>query len=292
MEFSKVELAILNQLTQGNFTVSEIQIKLDKSNKVISEGIKRLRLKELITENGKEITPQKTILTSLLLRNFLPNPDFSKIIEGIRIKILAELLEPQTIDALSENLCIAKSTIYLHIRYLTKRSVVLRSADKYSFNKSLWSDLFELVLEVKRKDDLIDERVIPGSKIYEKKRGSILFEYNKLLDNAVPTAFSAYSEYGITIETPFIYQRIPSEKMNIAQIFLDSLIIANKELEFRFYVYATLFYAKHRKKLQMIHHPLVDKMNRVLNGEHLTDFPKPAEIIGKAQVYDINLSKD
>ncbi|MFH1649933.1 MAG: hypothetical protein ABIA93_05265 [Candidatus Woesearchaeota archaeon] len=292
MEFSKIELIILNQIAQESLTLSEIQNNTNKSAKSITEGLKRLKLKDILVYDKNYITPQKTEITSLLLRNIIHNRDFPMLIEGIKLKILIELFEPKTVESIAQDLCIPKSTVYLHLRYLLRRSVIRRAAEKYSFTRDMWPDLTELLVELKRKDELIDERVPPGSKIYEKNRGSVLFEYGKLLDNAVLTAFSAYGTYGIPIETPFVYQRIPSETVTIAQVFLDSLMIAQKDTSVRFNLYLVLFYAKHKKKLKMVKHPLIENIFSALNGNSVSGFPRIEELMTKAELYDIKISKD
>ncbi|MBU4502250.1 MAG: hypothetical protein KKA79_06645, partial [Nanoarchaeota archaeon] len=65
--------------------------------------------------------------------------------------------------------------------------------------------------------------------------------------------------------------------------------ITEKEKTIRHLTYATLFYAKFKKDLSSIKHPLLEKIKITLKGKKIPEYPKLEELKEKAEMYDIKL---
>ena len=104
------------------------------------------------------------------------------------------------------------------------------------------------------------------------------------------TAFSAYEQFGIKILSPTNYYYFPFEKsLSLRKVFMHSLYVADIDKEYRLCLYVTLFYLKHKRKLGLIQHHLLDTMKEVLKGKQFEGYPTLAEIKEKAQIYDIHI---
>ena len=285
MKFTKLELDVFELLANNAKTKLALATNLNKSLSRISIAIKNLLKKELIT---KDYALRNNLVTQLLAQNILKNPDLKKPLTGIRLSILINLLEKKSVQELKTNLKVSQSSLYSHLSYLIRRSLTIRSADLFTFNKSMWPNLLELLDEINKQELNLDTRVPIGAKIFGKTNDSILFESNNLVSNAAPSGFSVYADYNLDIQTPFYFQRLPKRRQNLTQVFADSLIIAKELQDIRYNTLLLLFCLKNKSNL-LRNIDLDIKLNRILQGEIIPNFPSKQELDSKAQMYDIKI---
>ena len=82
---------------------------------------------------------------------------------------------------------------------------------------------------------------------------------------------------------------INKKKLTKRDVFRHSLYITEKYLEFKQIIMLALFYAKYKKYLSGIKHKIIENINKILKGQHISGYPTLEEIKDRADVYDIRL---
>ena len=138
---------------------------------------------------------------------------------GTGITILLELLEPKSLDELTDAAGIGRAMMYRKIKDLTTIKAVAKDQDgTYSLDRTAQPKLAEFLTELREHEMTTDPRVPAGSIIYYKTRREILFS-TKALTDATPTGFSAYSDYGIKTDLPARYFRLPKKRLTMKEVF-------------------------------------------------------------------------
>jgi len=122
-----------------------------------------------------------------------------------------------------------------------------------------------------------------GCHYYSKTR--IIFSTNTPVA-AIKSSFSKYSDYGIPIFEEEKFYRLPDKKLSLDKIFLDSLDCLTS---IRRKVLCALFFLKHKKKLLNLDHPEIKKIQEILKGKSISNYPSFEEIKEKADIYDIKI---
>ena len=285
MELSKTELLILEQIAKGNKSIKTIALALHKNNKRIYAALKKLN--EFVELKRGNLQVKNFLHINLLLQVLLDYPKIIIVIANSGIPILIGILVPSTIQEIKVKTAFQKTIIYNKLKQAKKRNIVIKTGQKFKLNKKIWAKLFDFLIELKKYEDLIDNRTPIGSTIYYKNKEEILFSCREELD-AVKTAFSAYEDYGIKILTIKNYYYLPKKKLTKRDILKHSLHIIEKEESINHIIFTALFYAKFRKSFD-IQHEILIKINRVLNKEKVGRYPTYREIKDRAQVYNIKV---
>ncbi len=281
MKLSRTELEIFGRIAVGNKKIKEIASALNKSRSQIYRSGKRLVKEGLVTlfEGGYE--PVKTTLCSLLMQNLKEFPSLTKPFSDSGMVILSHFVEPRSAEELKERLKLSRTQIFKKIKQALSISLLEKENGKYALNEKVWGKAVEFLRELKGYEENTDSRVPIGSTIYYKTEKEIVFSCSEEF-NAVPTAFSAYGDYGIKILSPIDYYHLPKKKLSKKEVFIHSLYVTEKEKEARNLIYSAVFYLKHKKTLKTVKHYLVEEIKLMLEGQQIPGYPSLREIREKA----------
>jgi len=211
-----------------------------------------------------------------------------KILSLRRLELLARLDQiPRSLEDLAMETGTPADTLYGYLRGFLRLGVVKRSrkgkAYCYSFNYILWSELKGFVASLLEYQVL---RLVPREALLIKSYGNhVLFKSIRLQD-ATPTSFSAYGDYGIKLGLRDNYYTLPKRDLSIQEVFVHSL---DSEGDLSQRLFCILFYSKNRDKLEAIDHPMMKDLKAVLQGERIRGYPTLEDIVDRADLYGIQL---
>jgi hypothetical protein len=158
-----------------------------------------------------------------------------------------------------------------------------RKHSLYSFNYVYWGALKDFVSALQEYDK---SRLVPRDalliKIY---KDSVLFKSLRVQD-ATPTSFSAYIDYGIELGLRDNYYTLPKRELSIEDVFIHSLDSAEGHSQRLFCI---LFYLRNRDQLQSVLHPMVKDIMAVLQGEKVKGYPSMEDVEDRTEMYGIEL---
>ena len=287
MELTRGEILVLEQVAKGNKSVKEIAVALKKSESQVYVYVKNLADKSLIELINGDIKPKRIPHLSLLLQLLSKIPNLTPILEGPGIPIFTAMLQPSTIEEISNETGYKKTAIYKRLQEARKRSLVRKKLATFEINDTMWAGLKETLDEIKKSELKTDNRIPASAIIYYKKRDEIVFSSKEELD-AVKTAFSAYQDYGTGLLTITHFYYLPKKTLTKEDILKHSLYIVEKDMDIRYLIYIALFYAKYKKEFKIKHHILMN-ISAVLAGRAVKGYPKYQEIKDRAEVYKIKV---
>jgi predicted transcriptional regulator len=290
MNFTKLELTILRELATKPFSISELSKILRKSHSQIYRNVKSLEKKMFVSKNDKFYQPSRNIHTYLLITELLEHPNLANVLSGPSIDILTASLTQIEISKLCEEINITKSTAYSHIKKLQNVSILKKENGTIVFNSKLWPQLEKFIKEYTLLWNSIDLNLPVSATIYERKKNEIIFSTHKPYE-ATQTGFSAFSQQGLSVFSPKYYYRLPRKKLNLIEIFEDSLKIGEKEDEYRHKLFIGLYYLKYKEKLGKIKHPIIEQLSQVLQKQRVPNFPSYDELKEKAQEYGVKIDQ-
>jgi hypothetical protein len=152
----------------------------------------------------------------------------------------------------------------------------------YSFN-ILWPELKDFVAALVEYQVV---RLVPREALLIKNYGDrVLFKSIRTQD-ATPTAFSAYEDYGIELGLRDNYYTLPKRELSIQEVFIHSL---DSAWEFPQRLFRILVYLMHRDELEGVDHPMMKDIKAVLQGERIRGYPAMEDIEDRADIYGIEL---
>ncbi len=288
MRLSKGELEILREIADGNRDIKNIALALKKSKVQIYRSGQNLIERGLIERSDGTYIILKSTVGSLLVQLLGDFPSLVDPFSDSGIELLISLLEPKNISELIKTSGIKRAQIFKKIKQGRAMSLIRKIDNKYGLNEKLWAKAIDFLKELKKDQEITDDRVPGNSTIYYKNEREILFS-NKERVEATITAFSVYGLYGIKILPLKEYYYLPKKKLTKKQIFMHSLYIAEKEQEIRYIIFIALFYIKYKKELQGIKHIILDNIKNIFEGKRLSGYPRLEEIKEKAELYDIKI---
>ncbi len=286
---SKNELEALREIGSGNISPKKLAVALEKSRAQIYRIAKKLNEKGFIKKEKRKLILQKHSFIPLILEILNKNPKIIPLLADSGITILKETLEASLVKEIESRTGLKKAIIYRKLMQAKKFSIIKKENKKYTLNSKVWPDLKEFLEDYKRYLLRIDYKINADILIRGKYGEAIIAESGKEIENSSLTAFSVYPKYGIKIIMPSNYYHIPKEKLDINQVFNDSLIILKDDKDYRKILYAILFYIKNKRKLKRVKHELVYKFQLILKGGKIEGFPSLEEIKEKAKQYDIKI---
>ncbi len=264
--------------------------ELGLRRETVSRLLTHLESQGLIERNGREAVLAATLPAEAFKRLYYSHraSPLYKILSLRRVELLARLDHtPKSLEALVMEIGIPGDTSYGYLKGFLRLGVVGRSkqgkAYCYSFNFKLWPELKDFVTALTEYQVL---RLVPREALLIKSYGnSVLFKSIRPQD-ATPTSFCAYEDYGIELGLRDNYYTMPQRELSIQEVFIHSLDSAG-ELSQR--LFCILFYLKNKDKLEAIDHPMMKDLKAVLQGERIRGYPTLEDIEDRKDLYDIKL---
>jgi hypothetical protein len=278
---STSELKVVQSIALGNNQVIDIAKAIGKSDKQVYRTISKLVKNDFLTKTRGKVAFIKNSLVNRLTNILIERKNVIPVLSGYGIPILSEFDTPKKISDSS----FKQAIVYKKIKMAQNMSIVLKKDGKYKLNDKIWQDLILFLREYRQNMDLVDNRVPVNSKIYYKTDNEILFANPNILEFP-HTAFSAYQNFGIKVMLIKHFYYLPIKKLSKKEVFLHSLIIAEKEPSVRYYIFIALFYLKHKIQINNI---ILKNIKSILKGEKISGYPNLEEIKDRAKVYDIRI---
>jgi hypothetical protein len=287
---SEIEALVLVAGSEHAQHPGDLSRALNLRPETLSRVITSLADKGLLGREGREIALARTPAAEW----------FKKLYFAHRASPLPLLLADRKVDVLSRIESVQKSaedleketgiprkTIYRYLKDFLRLGAVKRSRKGrtyfYSVNSRLWPEINGFVASVLETMAL---SMVPREALLIKSyRDSVLFKSIREQD-ATPTAFSAYEDYGIELGLRDNYYTLPKRELSIQEVFIHSLDSAS---EFQQKLFCILFYLKNKDKLQGIDHPMMADIKAVLQGEKIKDYPSLEDIEDRADLYEIEI---
>jgi len=286
MWFSKTELKIISEIGNGNKDVTGIAKALNMSVSQVYRNAQKLSEKGFLRLKEGILEPEMKTHVSMLLKILSEAVNLANPLSGTGLQIYLTLLKPKTIKEIKKETGLHKTTALKKINQGRKMSLLIIKDKTYLINEKIWPNVREYLLELKKYEDSVDNRVPINSIIYFKNNNEIVFSNKEHVD-AEKTAFSAYEKYGIKLLLTTNYYYLPKKHLTKEDVFIHSLYVAEKSKDTRHLIFAALFLAKYKKELGKISHSLVENLKRILSGENIPGYPTLAEIKDRASVYRI-----
>jgi len=289
MQLSQTELKILEQVANGNERIEDIAQTLHRSNSQIYRAQQRLSEYGFLHLNNGNLEPEKSTYSSLILILLSRYSNLIELFSDSGLKILMSILKPKSVNEIMRDTNLKKSTIYKKIRIGRNISAItVDNKHKFTINEKIWPNLRDYLEENKKLEEITDNRIPVNSVIYHKNEDEILFS-NKFELNATLTAFSKYEKYGIKLLLPTHFYYLPNRELSKGEILLHSIYIVNREKDYRYLTYIALFYLKFRNEFSKIKHPILKKIESILKGKTIDEYPTLDEIKEKGLLYDIRV---
>ncbi|NPV61282.1 MAG: hypothetical protein HPY61_01390 [Methanotrichaceae archaeon] len=197
------------------------------SVKTISRLLTHLVEQGLAERRGREVVLAATPPAEAFKRLYFSHraSPLHKVFSLRRVELLARMGQtPKSLDALAEKTGIPSDTLYGYLKGFLRLGVIKRTKEGkaycYSFNYILWPELKDFVSELV---EYQMARLVPREAMLIKNYGdSALFKSIRTQD-ATPTAFSAYKDYGIELGLRDNYYTLPKIELSIQEVFIHSL---------------------------------------------------------------------
>jgi len=281
MRFSGSELKALELIagSEQDLRPGDISHALCLHPGTLSHIITALVNKGLLEREGKMLSLARTNVAETFKRLYFAHraSPYPLLLADRRIDLLSRIEnEQKSVEMLGVETGIPRKTIYRYLKDFIRLSVVKRSKEDktylYSFNYILWSELKDFI---KVFQEYPAVTLVPRDALFIKSYGdSVLFKSIRLQD-AIPTSFSVYREYGVDLDPKDNYYTLPKREQSIQNVFIHSLDSVD---EFAQKLFCILFYLKNRDKLEAVVHPRMKDIKAVLQGERIIGYPTLEDI--------------
>lgn len=226
-------LEIVDCLRDRSYSVGELADAIGKSQSWTSEVVSSLRDQHLVEKNDEvrlADTYEATLLAELIDQYAVKN-----VLTGTKEDILIALLEgPRTIADLQKR-GFAKSTLYQHLREIQEMGVISQTEDGYAIS----DDSLRSFLEARN-------RTTPFETEY-RANGETLVETSKDDVDGTPTAFSAFTRYGVDYHAAKNYAYRGEQPLNLEDVLIHAVTVAENKKQMAM---AAVFYLTHRATLE------------------------------------------
>jgi predicted transcriptional regulator len=298
MRLNSTQLRILELIAINNKVKSKDITFITKS--LVSAYLNQLLEQGFLEKLKNEFTISSNRFARILSNLLIEDSTLKKILvnEGIPILMILSNRENQTLEDISRELGLNKSSIYPYIRNLLSRQIVNKEGRSIIFNENLWNNLFQFISLYKNNYVLSQFKKVPNNaKIYYESPYEIVFSLATDFKDANKTAFSLFNKFGIPLMEKEIFYRLDDcarKKLNVRTILLDALRIAglSNEVSIRRRIYSYLFYKKNINQLRKIKHPDLEILKKIVENKgnfNDKDYPSYREIEQKGEDYDIQI---
>lgn len=292
MRFSESEIQALVLVAGSERALHprDLSRSLNLHPETLSRLLTSLVHKGLLERDGKDIAMAGTPAAETFKKLYFSHraSPFPLLLADRRVDLLAWIDNGQkSVETLEEETGIPRKTIYRYLKDFIRLGAVLRTKQRraylYSLNEILWPEIEGFVASLQEYQAL---SLVPREALLIKSyRDSVLFKSIRPQD-ATPTSFSAYENYGIELGLRDNYYTLPKRELSIQEVFLHSLDSADEPSQKLFCI---LFYLKNRDKLESIDHPMMKDLKVVLQGERIKGYPALEDIEDRADIYGIEL---
>lgn len=275
---SKTELELLVKIKDGTKLIDLVQ---DFNNKSLSQTynlIKKLESKGFVYRKKQNIFICKSIYLNKLIVFLEKNDALIELFSKNNWKIFYSLLNSKSISDIKIK---KKSSVYRILMIAKRFNIVKKVNGSYEINDKIWPEFKKIVLLLNEAEETLDNRVPVNCDILIKENKKVIFSSKKNLDY-FKCGFSLYDNINIKIYSKTIYY-CTIKRNTKRQIVEDSLDIANKTKSIQDMILSFVAYKKTNQKFQ---NNLVNKMNKVLQGDEIKDFPTKSEILEKLKLYE------
>lgn len=229
----EAEIKIVKQLRDQSYSVSDLAAAIEKSQSWTSELVSSLEEQNLI-EKDCEVCLEDTY-EAALLGQLIEEYAAAKILAGTKEKILRALLDrPRTISELQQR-GFAKSTLYQHLKELQETGAVRETEDGYAIT----DDILRSFLEART-------RTTPFETEYN-ANSETLVETSKDDIDGTPTAFSAFTRYGVDYHAAKNYVYRGERTLDLEDVLIHAVTVAETKKQMAM---AAVFYLTHRASLE------------------------------------------
>ena len=205
-------LRIVDCLRHRSYSVGELAEAIDKSQSWTSEVVSDLEHDHLVDRtDGVQLA---TTYEANLLAELLERYALEKVLTGTKEDILSALLGgPKTISELQKH-GFAKSTLYKHVNEIRETGAIAHTADGYAIT----DDTLRSFLEART-------RTTPFATEY-RANGDRLVATSKDSVDGMPTAFSAFTRYGVDYHPAKTYVYRGDRSLALEEILIHAVAVA------------------------------------------------------------------
>ncbi|CCQ36806.1 ArsR family transcription regulator / DUF2204 family protein [Natronomonas moolapensis 8.8.11] len=229
----EAELRVLDCLRDRSYSVGELADAIEKSQSWTSEVVGDLETDHLVDRtDGVQLatTYEATLLAELLDRYALEN-----VLTGTKEDILDALLDgPKTISELQQQ-GFATSTLYKHVNEIQETGAITRTDDGYA----VADDTLRSFLRART-------RTTPFETEY-RANGDRLVATSKDTIDGTPTAFSAFTRYGVDYHPAKTYAHRGDRSLELEAVLIHAVTVAETKKQMAM---AGVFYLTHRATLE------------------------------------------
>jgi len=228
----EVELRVVDCLRDRSYSVGELADVINKSQSWTSEVVGDLETAHLVDRtDGVHLasTYEASLLAELLDRYALKN-----VLTGTKADILGALLDgPKTISELQTQ-GFATSTLYKHLTEMQETGAIARTDDGYAIT----DDTLQSFLEART-------RTTPFETEY-RANGDRLVATSKDSIDGTPTAFSAFTRYGVDYHPAKTYVYHGDRSLGLEEVLIHAVTVAETKKQMAM---AGVVYLTHRATL-------------------------------------------
>jgi len=241
----KTELKIFELLMKEKLSISQLSEKLGLTLSTVSEPVTSLENRGLVVKEraGVNIFVKHTdnILSSEMVKigNYF---SLEKLLSDSNEYVLAELLEEKTFDELQEKTNLSTTHIYRILTELLEMGAIKRDNRKFRGSEKLHY-LISLLRKVHERENVESGAIVLFSNDYKLKKS----HQNQSL-KGTPTAFSAFSQFGVDYFSPFNYAIWPEKKLTPEEVFVHALKCSESKKDV---LISMIFYLKNKRRIDM-----------------------------------------
>jgi DNA-binding HxlR family transcriptional regulator len=228
----EVALRIIDRLRDRTYTVGELADAIDKSQSWTSEVVSDLESDHLVDRtDGVQLadTYEATLLAELLERYAL-----DKVLTGTKEDVLIALLGgPKTISELQTQ-GFAKSTVYQHLNEIQETGAIAKTGDSYAITDETLRSFLEARTQT-----------TPFETEY-RANGDRLVATSKDTIEGTPTAFSAFTRYGVEYHPAKTYVYRGERSLDLEDVLIHAVTVAETKKQMAM---TGVFYLTHRATL-------------------------------------------
>lgn len=227
------ELEVVAHLLDRSVTVGELADAIGKSQSWTSELIGSLEEQNLVEKDGEvhlADTYEATLLAELVEGYAAP-----KLLAGTREDVLSTLLDgPRTIAELQRR-GFAKSTLYQHLAELRETGAVTETEEGYVVS----DDTLRSFLDARTRSNPFEtEYSTNGERVVVTTKDDV---------DGTPTAFSAFTRYGVDYHAAKNYVYRGGRTPDLEDVLIHAVVVAEDKKQVAM---AAVFYLVHRSALE------------------------------------------
>ena len=228
----KAELRVIDRLRDRSYSIGELADAIDNSQSWTSEVVGDLENDHLVDRSdGVQLA---TTYEASLLAELLDRYALEKVLTGTKEEILSALVGgPKTISELQTQ-GFATSTLYKHLNEIRETGAIAHTDDGYAIT----DDTLRSFLEARA-------RTTPFETEY-RANGDRLVATSKDTVDGTPTAFSAFTRYGVDYHPAKTYVYRGARSLGLEAVLIHAVTVAENKKQMAM---AGVFYLTHRATL-------------------------------------------